>query len=106
MSHVPYASAIGRLMYAMVCTKPNIAHAMGVLSRYMSKSGKENWTVVKRLFRYFRGTKDHAICYQGRAQLDRVLDVYGFIVLNWDGDLDHIRSTSGYVFNLFEGAIS
>ena len=41
MSWVPYASAIGSLMYAMVCTRPYIAHAMGVLSKYISKSGKE-----------------------------------------------------------------
>jgi hypothetical protein len=37
MSHVPYASAVGSLMYAMVCTRPDIAHAVGVLSReYMA----------------------------------------------------------------------
>ena len=50
MSRVSYASAVGILMYAMVCTIPNIAHAMGVLSRYMSKLGKEHWTTVKRVF--------------------------------------------------------
>ena len=106
MSHVPYASAIGSLMYAMVCTKPNIAHAMGVLRRYMSKLGKEHWTYVKRVFKYLRGTTDHPICYQGRARLDKVLDVHGFVDVDWDGDLDHRISTSGYVFNLFGGAIS
>jgi hypothetical protein len=42
MSHVPYASAFGSLMYAMVCTRTNIAHAVGELSRYMSKLGKEH----------------------------------------------------------------
>jgi hypothetical protein len=47
MSHVPYASAVGSLMYAMVCTRPYIAHAVGVLSRYMSKPGKEHLTAVK-----------------------------------------------------------
>jgi len=50
MSHVPYASIVGSLMYDMECTRPNIAHARGVLSRYMSKPIKENWTVVKRVF--------------------------------------------------------
>ena len=40
MSHVPYASAVGCLMYAMVCTRPDIAHAVGFLSRYMSKPRK------------------------------------------------------------------
>jgi len=46
MSCVPYESAVGSLMYAMVYTRPDIAHAMGVLSRFMSKEGKEPWTVV------------------------------------------------------------
>ena len=40
MSKVPYASTIGNLMYAMVCTRPNIAHAVGVVSRFMSRPGK------------------------------------------------------------------
>ena len=63
MSHVPYASVVGSLMYAMVCTRPDIAHAVGVLSRYMLKPGKEHWIAVKRVFRYLSGTTDHAICY-------------------------------------------
>ena len=106
MSHVPYASVVGNLMYAMVCTRPDIAHVVGVLSRYMSKPGKEHWTVVKRVFRYLHGTTNHAICYQGKAGPDRVLDVHGFVDADWSGDLDHKRSTSGYVFSLFGGAIS
>jgi hypothetical protein len=40
MSCVPYASEVGSLMYVMVYTRPYIAHAVGVLSRYMSKSGR------------------------------------------------------------------
>eukprot|EP00253_Pinus_taeda_P013864 PITA_13864 len=67
MSHVPYASAVGSLMYAMVYTRPEIAHAVGVLSRFMSKLGKEHWTTVKRVFRYLHGTSDYGLCYQGRA---------------------------------------
>ena len=42
MSHILYASVVGILMYAMVCTRPDIAHAVGVLSRYMSKLGKHH----------------------------------------------------------------
>jgi hypothetical protein len=106
MSHVPYVSAVGSLMYAMVCTRPNIAHAVGVLSRYMSKLGKEHWTTVKRVFKYLHGTASYGLCYQGRLGLDRVLDIHGFVDADWAGDLDRRRSTSGYVFNLFGGAIS
>ena len=69
MSCVPYAGVVGSLMYAMVCTRPHIAHAVGVLSKYMSKLGKDHWTTVKGVFRYLRGTTDHVICYQGRDPL-------------------------------------
>jgi hypothetical protein len=54
MSCVPYASAAGNLMYAMVCTRLDIAHVVGVLNRYMSKPGKEHWTAIKRVFMYLR----------------------------------------------------
>ena len=47
MSCVPYASAVGSLMYAMVCTRPDITHVVGVFSRFMSNPGKEHWTIVK-----------------------------------------------------------
>jgi hypothetical protein len=105
MSCVPYGSAVGSLMYEMVCTRLDIAHAVGFLSRYMSKPGKEHWTTVKRVFRYFPGTTSYGLCYEGRPGLDRVVDIHCFVDADWAGDLDRRRSTSGYVFNLFGGAI-
>ena len=50
ISHVPYENAVGSLMYAMVCTRPDIVHAVGVLSIYMLIPGKEHWIVFKRVF--------------------------------------------------------
>ena len=47
MQKIPYASAVGSLMYAMVCTRPDIAHAVGIISRFLSNPGKEHWTAVK-----------------------------------------------------------
>eukprot|EP00253_Pinus_taeda_P022035 PITA_22035 len=105
MSRVPYASAFGSLMYAMVCTRPDIAHVVGVLSRFMSKLGKEHWTSVKQVYRYLCGTSDYVLCYQGRPGLDRVLDIHGFVDVEWTRDLGQRISTSGYVFNLFGGAV-
>eukprot|EP00253_Pinus_taeda_P005419 PITA_05419 len=88
MSHVPYASLVSSLMYAMLCTRPNIAHAVGVLSRFMPKLGKEHWTTMKHVFKYLRGTSDYGLCYQGRPGLDRVLDIHGFVDADWAGYLD------------------
>ena len=83
MSHVPYASAVGSLMYAMVCTRLDIAHAVGVLSRFMSNPGKEHWTAMKRVFRYFCDTSDYGLCYEGKLGLDRVLE--SMVLLMWTG---------------------
>ena len=106
MSHVPYASAVGSLMYAMVYSRLDIAHAMGVVRRYMSNQGKEHWTIVKRIFRYLRDTLDFGICYQGIPGQNITVDVQGFVDADWEGDLNCRRSTSAYVFNLFGGAVS
>jgi len=106
MSHVPYASVIGSLMYATVYTRPYIAHAMAVLSMFMSRPRKEHWKIMNWVFKYLCGTSDYGLCYQGRPGLDKVLDIHGFVDVDWAGDLDQRRSTSGYVFNLFGGAIS
>lgn len=68
MLHVPYLSVVRSLMYAIVCTKPDIAHAMGVVSRFMSNLGKEHWIAVKRIFKYLHGTTNYALCYQSDSK--------------------------------------
>ena len=65
MSRAPYSSIVGSLMYAMVCTRPDIAHVVGVLRRYMISPGKEHWEAVKYIIRYLRGTSTHALCFGG-----------------------------------------
>lgn len=47
MANVPYAFAVGSLMYVMVDTRPDITHAVGAFSRYMSNQGKDYWEVIK-----------------------------------------------------------
>jgi hypothetical protein len=63
MSNVPYASVVGGLMYPMVYNKLDIAHAMGVLSRYMSKLEKEQWKTIKRVLNYLGGTTSYGLGY-------------------------------------------
>jgi hypothetical protein len=106
MSRVPYVSAVGSLMHEMVHTKLDIAHVVGVLSRYISKPEKEHWTKVKRVFRYLCGTASYGLCYEGILGLDIVVDIHGFVDVDWPRDMDCRRSTSGYVFSLFGGEIS
>ena len=68
MAMMPYASAVGSLMYAMICTRPDIAHAVGVVSRFMSNPGKLHWEAVKWVLRYLKGTSSRVLCF-GRSKL-------------------------------------
>ena len=61
MSKTPYASAIGSLMYAMLCTRPDIAYAVSLTSRYQSDPGVDHWTAVKNILKYLRRTMDMVI---------------------------------------------
>ena len=56
MSKVPYALAIGNLMYAMAYTRPDIAHAVGVVSRFASRPEKQHWEAVKWILRYLKSS--------------------------------------------------
>jgi hypothetical protein len=70
MACVPYASVVGRLMYVIICTQPDIDHALGVLITYMSTPKKEHYIVVKKVFIYLCGIKNDAICYQRKPGTD------------------------------------
>ena len=65
MDGVPYASAVGSLMYAMVCTRPDIAQAVGVVSRYLQNPGRQHWEVVKWILRYLKSMSKHCLCFGG-----------------------------------------
>ena len=63
ISKVPYTSTIGSLMYAIVCTRLDITHAVGVVSRFMSRHGKQHWEAVKWILRYLKGSSDTCLCF-------------------------------------------
>ncbi|KAK3019998.1 hypothetical protein RJ639_003346 [Escallonia herrerae] len=85
MAQVPYTYAVGRLMYAMVSTRPDIAHVVGVVSRFMTNPGKEHWQAVKWILRYLRGTSRFCLCFEGNN-----IDVRGYVDANHaeDGQLN------------------
>lgn len=101
MSHIPYSSAVGSLMYAMVCTRPDIAHAVGLVSRYLANPSKVHWEAVKWILRYLRGTSNLSLCFGGGEPI-----LEGFTDADMAGDLDNRKSTSGYLFKFAGGAIS
>ncbi|RVW23075.1 hypothetical protein VitviT2T_005480 [Vitis vinifera] len=102
MKNIPYASAVGSLMYAQVCTRPDIAFAVGMLGRYQSNPGKDHWKAAKKVMRYLQGTKDYKLMYRRTSNLE----VVGYSDSDFAGCVDSRKSTSGYIFILAGGAIS
>ena len=102
MQQIPYASAIGSLMYAQVCTRPDIAYIVGMLGRYLSNPGKDHWIAAKRVMRYLQKTKDYMLTYR---KLDQ-LEIIGYSDSDFAGCRDSMKSTSGYIYLLVGGAIS
>ena len=101
MASIPYSSAVGNLMYCMVCTRPDIAHAVSTVSRFLSNPGKEHWEAVKWIFKYLRGTSKLCLSF---GVSKPVLE--GFTDADMGGDLDGRKSTSGFLFTFVGGAVS
>ena len=93
MANVSYALAIGSLKYTMVCTRPDIGYAVGVVSRFMSNPDKTHWEAVKWILRCLRGTTEKCL-YFGEGELK----VLGYVDADFRGEVDHRRSTIGYIF--------
>ena len=65
MESVPYSSIVGSIMYTMICTRPDLAHAISVTSRYMSDPGKEHWNALEWILRYLRNSSNCGILFKG-----------------------------------------
>ncbi|KAK2437339.1 hypothetical protein QL285_022245 [Trifolium repens] len=101
MEHVPYASAVGSLMYAMVCTRPDISQAVSVVSRFIANPGKAHWEAVKGILRYLKGTINTGLCFGGDT-----CQISGFVDSDYVGNLDRRQSTTGYVFKVHGAPVS
>ncbi|KAI3791603.1 hypothetical protein L2E82_05458 [Cichorium intybus] len=101
MARVPYSSAVGSLMYAMICTRPDLAYAVSMVSRYMANPGREHWKAVQWILRYLRGTSSMCLRY-GQSNTG----VVGYVDSDFGKDLDKRRSITGYAFTLNGCAIS
>ena len=97
MSNVPYANAVGFLMYAMVLTRSSIAYVVSVVSRYMAQLEKDRWKAVKWILRYLIGTVNYGLMYgKEKANGD---GLRGYVDSDYAGDLGR-RSLTGHVFML------
>lgn len=96
-----YQRAVGLLMYAMLGTRPDIAYAVSVVSRFSANPTTDHWLAVQRILRYLRGTLDLELAFSGDLR-----PLVGYSDADWAGDISTRRSTSGYVFSIGTGPIS
>ena len=61
-----YQQSIGSLAYIATATRPDIAAAVNILSKYMARPGKEHMEGVKRILRYIKGTTNYGLCYNAK----------------------------------------
>ena len=99
-----YQAVIGCLTYASVATRPDISSSVGVLSRFMTKPGKEHWTRVKRILRYIKGTLNHSLKFKSDGK--KKVSLNGYADADWARDVDARKSTSGYVFQIGSSTVS
>jgi hypothetical protein len=99
---VLYQSMVGSLLYAATGTRPDIAHAVGVVSKFNGCPTEAHMTAVKRILRYLKGTKDLTLQYV-KGSGDNMI---GYSDADWAGSHDDRHSTTGNVFLLSGGAIS
>ena len=105
MQLTPYANVVGSIMYAMIGTRPYVAQAISVLSRFMADHGKHHWLALKWTLRYLKGAKKYGILYRGNEELKGEALV-GYCDSDLTGNIDNMKSQTGYIFTLFGGAIS
>ena len=99
MRRVLYASPVGSLMYATICTRPDKAYAIGVVSLFLSNPGRQHWEAVKWIMRYLRGTFNLKLTFGSGNPV-----LVGYTDSKWD--VDNRKSTSCYLITFSGGIVS
>ncbi|XP_058009432.1 secreted RxLR effector protein 161-like [Hevea brasiliensis] len=102
MEKILYSFVVGSLMYAQVCTRPDIAFAISVHGSYLSNPGWSHWKAAKKVMRYLQSTKNYMLIYKRSGNLE----VIRYSDYDFASCVDDRKSTSGYIFMMSGGAIS
>ena len=92
-----YREVIGSLIYAMICTRPDLSWVVTKLSQHLEKPTNADWVMVKHVLRYIKGTLNKKLTYRKSSE---GLKLMGFSDSDWAGSTTDRRSTTGYYFSL------
>ena len=95
-------SAVGSIMYAMIGSRPDLAYAVGLVSRFMSRPGEIHWEAVKWLLRYMNCSAEVQLVFTREKEFK----IQGYCDSDFAGDRDKSRSLSGYVFTIGGNVVS
>jgi hypothetical protein len=98
---VPYRQIVGALLYLVSGTRPNLSFSVSQVCRFMHNPGRRHWEAVQQIIRYLKGTQHLGLVLGGKSN-----ELQGYVDSDHGGDKDTKRSTTGYIFYLFGGAIS
>jgi hypothetical protein len=96
-----FREAVGSLVYAMTCTRPDLCWIVTKLSQYLTKPLSMHWVMVKHVLRYLKGTLDFELCYR-KCETEGGLRLIGYSDADWASSVEDRRSTTGYCFALNE----
>ncbi|GKA58675.1 retrotransposon protein, putative, ty1-copia subclass [Tanacetum coccineum] len=85
----------GSIMFAVRCTRPDVAFVQNITSRFQQNPGELHWTAVKNILKYLRNTKDMFLVYSRNSEAELRVNCYcntGFKI-----DIDDMKSLTGYV---------
>ncbi|KAE9338317.1 hypothetical protein PR003_g11560 [Phytophthora rubi] len=102
----PYREAVGMLMYLATSTRPDLAFALGQLSRFVAKPSSKHVGALKRVLRYLAGTVNYGIKYDRQSGESDTVVLEGYCDSDWANDPETRRSTTGFMFTLAGDAVS
>ena len=91
-----YQSAVGKLLYLSIWTRPDVAFAVSTVANFTSKPSEQHWKAVKNILQYIAGTINFGLMFTRSGSSDCT----GFTDADWAGDINDHKSTSGYLFQV------
>ena len=95
MLNIPYYATVGSVMYAMICTRPGLAFAISVLSRYMFGPSEKHWISMKYLLRYVEGTSNFGLIY---SKYSFASELFGYVDADYASNKDTRKSTTFFMY--------
>jgi len=106
MENKPYRAIVGSLLYLTMCTRPDLTHSVGTLSRFSANPGPHHWFAALRVLRYLKQTQSMSLTFRRAESLLNGLQITGSSDANWGNDLKGRKSLHGHVISLHGCPIS